>query len=551
MAGYKETPRQKMIGMMYLVLTALLALNVSKEVLDAFVVVNEGLVKTNQILEEQNALQFTEFENQKALNEEKVLPYFLKADKAKNLSGELINYIIDLKRQVIAYTEFGNKDLYVEKYKDPKTKEYVTDSIVNMPLGVLKNKSSYDKPMIILLPKSENVKKGEAHVLKNKIIKYKKEMLNLLPEKDRKKMNLGLLTEDGYNKDQKKTMPWEYNTFYHMVLYGDIVLLNKFITEVYNAESDIVAKLYSNISAQDFKFDQIDAKVIPKSNFVITGDKYSADIFVAAYSTTETPEVYIKTGVDTLRVEDIGTAEKIPGEKGVVKYQVDAGAMGEKKYAGIIRLRKPGSTEFEDHFFKSDYVVAKPTAVVSPTKMNALYFGVENPIEISVSGFPASRIHANMSNGTLGRKGNEWIAKPSQATGISKISVSVTDDDGKSRSMGTKEFRLKRIPDPVAKIANKIGGTINRQVLASSAGIAAVYEGTLFDFRATVLSFVLYYRTPTGYQNITNSGNRFNPRMKTQLNKLRSGQKVTFENIKIRKQDGSSKIISDIVFNIR
>jgi len=411
----EETPRQKMIAMMYLVYTALLALNVSVEILNAFTTVNEGLVITNENYEKKSESLYSEFEAKLAVDKVKVTPFYNKAIKAKKYSQDLINYIKDVRASIVVICEYGVKlgDFSGNTYKlsdaDRNTKEYKIADTLNLNNATFK-KDDYDKPMEILLP-SSNAEGGAGTEIKKRINQYKKDMLNLLDPKDREDIHLGMPTEDAYNEHAGQIQNWETNTFYRSVVVADIVMLNRMINEIYNAETAIVTKLIGKISAKDFKFDKIGAKVIPVSNYILQGEKYSADIFVAAYSTTQVPSVLIKTNADTLLKGDYENAFKIDtAYEGVVKYEVDAGSIGEHKYAGVINIKSPDGT-VKPYHFKSEYIVAKPSITVSATKMNVFYIGVDNPVSISVPGVASDKIKPSCAGGTLRRQGADWIVR--------------------------------------------------------------------------------------------------------------------------------------------
>ncbi|MBM3437456.1 MAG: hypothetical protein FJY07_14715, partial [Bacteroidetes bacterium] len=305
MAGYKETPRQKMIAMMYLVLTALLALNVSREILSAFLVVNESMETTNKQFSDKVDDIYTEFEKQYSINPNKVEEYYNKAKDVKTLSNEMVDYLNSLKANIISLTE----GVPIE----------VADT---MHLEYVQKKDNYDTPTNYFL--GTETKKGEAENLLAKISDYKAKLLKMVQEKDREGFELGLKTDGSYKNADGKSESWEWHHFYRTILAADITILNKLIAEVYNAEANVVNYLYSSISAEDFKFDEVNAKVIPNSNYVFQGDKYQAEILVAAYDTKQDPEVYVLEGSDTLTDAMVARATQILGKEGVVNLELPA-----------------------------------------------------------------------------------------------------------------------------------------------------------------------------------------------------------------------------------
>lgn len=550
MAGYKETPRQKMIGMMYLVLTALLALNVSKEILDAFVVVNKGLVKTNEILFDKNDDLFSEFAKQHTLKPEKVEKYFRKAEKAKKYSDDLITYIKDVKRELIAYTEFKDNTLKTGEYKDKDGKLIKNVPLEDFPLEHIGQKSNYDKPWE-KLGGNETGTKGRAIILKEMFTEYKTNMLNLIEDTaQRAGINLGLDTDDKFNEHMGRQMNWMYNTFYHTVLYADIVLLNKYITDVHNAQIEITNTLIANITKEDFKFNKISAKAIPFSNYVITGEEYKADIFVAAYDTLEAPEVYIKMDADTFLSSDITQDNKIDSiYRGMAKLNLKASSVGEKKYAGIIRIKKPNSTLYDEHFFRNIYTVASPTAVVAPMSMMVLYIGVENPLAISVPGVPQNKISPSATGpASLRADGGNYTIKPIKGQTEITINVGYTNATGERKVAGSQVFKVKKVPDPIAEIAGKTQGDIAKQKLLVAGGIIASMKGFEFDLKFTVISYKMTMTVGGRTMDYPAKNNRFTADMKKQIQGIKRGTSVAFSFITVRGSDGTTRTIPPIAF---
>lgn len=171
MAGVKETPRQKMIGMMYLVLTAMLALNVSVEVLQAFVIVNESVEQTNTTIETRINEAYTQFHNQSVINPQKVGPHLEKAMLVKKYSDDLINYIDSIKYTVIALSE-----------------RKTIDEIKNIPLGEIGSRDGYDVPTNFFI--GQEGERREAAILKDKINAYKDNLLQFLRKKEEVLLNL-------------------------------------------------------------------------------------------------------------------------------------------------------------------------------------------------------------------------------------------------------------------------------------------------------------------------------------------------------------------------
>lgn len=532
MAGFKETPRQKMIGMMYLVLTALLALNVSVEMLDAFIVVNESMEVTNENFAKKIDQTYSNFEKQYNLNQNKVAPFWEKANQARVLSKEMIDYINNVKYEVIAQSE----KITVEEAK-------------LLTLDKVGSKDKYDESTNYFIGNTPSGKNAAAGKLRAKLETYRENLLALIDDPQvRSSMNIGLEFNDDYRSADGVKEPWERHHFYHTILAADVTILNKIVAEVQNAELDIVSNLYSSVSAEDFKFDEIGAKIIPKSGFVFEGGEYSAEVIVAAYDTKQTPVVRVLEGVDSITPANLSKARLIEGENGQVSISLDANTLGEKKFAGLVEVKGP-SGEINRYHFKDSYTVAKPSLTVSATKMNVFYIGVDNPVSISAPGVAADQITPRISQGTLRREGNEWIVKlGSKAKGTTQISVDVRHE-GQVLNMGKAIFRVKSVPSPIPKIANIEGGPVSKQALISSPYIIPNMPTDFdFDLDFEIVSFNFFGRKSDGdlFQR-PGRGNRLSDEMKSLIQNAKRGDKIWIEDIIAKGPDGNRKLSSMIL----
>lgn len=545
-----ETPRQKMIGMMYLMLTCMLALNISKEVLNAFIVVNEGLVKTNEVFEQKNAYMYAALEKAKANSPEKAGPASNAAQKAKEYSAELDKYIQELKIELFMAADGCTREVAMTaNIKDLQAKDNV------------------DRPHFILIGESVDGSAGKARILKNKLNEYKEKLIALLndpkidipnkPKEIKDLGDLGINTADNPNASPDKPFEkyWETNTFGEIPLAAVITMLTQVQNQVKNAEATIVNKLLGSIGASDFKFDTIAPRIVPRSNYIVSGDSYEAELFIAAFSTTDKPRILVGSGFDSTKGELTGTIDSVTVERGVGKYKVDGPGIGAHTFAAVIQVKNPVTGEFKTYPIKSggkydlEYMVAKPQAVISPTKMNVLYIGVPNPIDISVSGFRADQINANISQGSLSKSGTGYVANV-KTPGKCNISVSVKDDKGQSRSMGSMEFRIKRVPDPVPKVANLKGGSISKSLLVSQTGVKADLENFDFDLKFDVVGFLVEATIKGFSESKVSTGARFTPEQIALINKVAIGQSVYIADVKAKKPDGTVANIGTIKFKL-
>ncbi|HHW59121.1 MAG: gliding motility protein GldM [Bacteroidales bacterium] len=528
-----ETPRQKMIGMMYLVLTAMLALNVSKDILDAFIIVNDSIEETNRIFYDKVQGNYAMFDKAYAMTPEKVKDNYEKALIVKKEADELVKYIEDLKAQVIAVTE----RVSVEEAR-------------KLNLRDIKGRDNFDAPTNFFVGSSQDGSAGKARELKNKLVGFRKQMIELLG-KYADKVQLGLDIENKMYPtiEGDQQLNWEMTNFYHTILAADIVILNKLILEVRNMEADVVAQLYSAVSAEDFTFDRVGVKVVPKSSIVVAGSQYEAEIFVAAYDTRQNPEILIGDDVDTVNLKVLGNVTKLEGDSGRGILRIPATSPGAKKFGGTITI-KSQSGAVQTYWFKEEYFVMSPTATVSADKMNVFYIGVDNPVSISVPGVPNDRVRASITNGTIIPKGNgKYIVRVSQGT---KSVVNVTAEmNGKMMSMGSAEFRVKRVPSPIAKVAGKAGGNYTKTELLANPYVIADIENFEFDLKFDIVSYSFTYRTPAGdLLDKQVSGMRFTQDVIDIIQRSTRGSRFYIENIKAKGPDGTVRELPTVSMRI-
>ncbi|MEN8224087.1 MAG: GldM family protein [Bacteroidota bacterium] len=550
MAGYKETPRQKMIAMMYLVLTALLALNVSKEILDAFLVVNESMITTNEIVHNKIETVYDQFANQYRLNPAKVGEHYDKAKVARGYSKELINYIENLMFGMVAFSEREDSlttlnDFYkVEQEPDPLDQQKMVNKLT-LDLQSVPTKDKFDRTTTWFITE------GRAKVLKERIDEYRVKMEELIPEEYRGRVEIGLSTDDEYRDADGARQTWERHHFYHTILAADVTIMNKIIAEVQTTEFDVVSELFSEITLADFKFDDVTAKIIPKTSYVIQGQKYEAEVLVAAYDTKQNPDVYILQGADAVTDANKASAQKWEGKDGIVKLEWDANREGIHKFAGIIEITNPEG-DVERHPFVHEYIVAPPSLTVAAKKMNVFYRGVDNPVSISVPGIAKNKIRPAISVGSIIRDPSapgDWIVRmPKSAT---KAIVSASAEyEGKMMNMGAFTFRVKRVPDPVAQIAGKSEGNINRNTLLAANAIIPVMKDFEFDLNFIVTSFTMGTILNGDWIPKRTGGNRFSGEMADIIRNSKRGQKFIFENIQAEGPDGSKRTLGSVILTI-
>lgn len=539
MAGKKETPRQKLIGMLYLVLMALLALNVSVEVLDSFVVVDEGLSRTIDNFMSKNEMTYREFDQRYAENPERVGTWREKAEMARNEANKLYDYIEELKVEIVTTAEGDDTDAVVDGIV---LSDRITQS-ENMTV-----------PGQVMLGAQEA---GRARELKTAIEDYRDFLKSLVDEEYTgviSAIETTLDTSDPPPKDGA-TPSWETKNFSYIPMIAVMTLMTKMQGDVRNAEAEVINHLLQQIDAGSFMFNALDATVIQNTNHVLQGNEYEAEVFLAAFDTTQAPEVLIGqyetiTRPDgTTDYQMVGRVDTLPVRQGRGIYRIRAGRTGHFDWGGLVRMRAADGSVI-NRPFSASYQVAEPSLVVSPTRMNVFYQGLENPVEISIPGVPADRVTARINNGTIRRvSGTNYIVSPETTSRNAVVSVSATID-GQTRNLGTRDFRVRSVPDPIAIVGGRKGGNINRELLAAQTGIVAEMEGFEFDLTFTVQSFTVSTVVGGFVRDARSNSNRITDEQRTIIQNARPNQRIYFDDIIAIGPDGRERRLPTVGFRI-
>ena len=552
----KETPRQKMIGMMYLVLTALLALNVSKDVLDAFILIDDGLVKTTMNFVSKNQTSYEIFEAQLDKSPRGVQPYFDAAMEVKKRADQLTLDLQELKIEIIRLVD-GNDAPALKRVVDGKpTREdnvlewiigYGADAERKQTLQItglnIQGKDNMDKPAQIM------IFEGKGAALQAKIDEFREFLLEVVTSDE----NIQRAIEEVLStipppQPSGEPHPWDIANFSHLPTAAVVTNLSKMQSDVRYAEAEAVQYLLQQIGATDTRVNKMEAVVLTKSNYVLVGSQFEARVLLAAYDSLQRPEIWLGP---YRRTEDdyelLDGATLVPYDnRGRAMIVRSGSSVGNFTIGGLLRMPTPeGVRSFP---FSSEYTVGQSSTVISPTAMNALYVGVENPISVQVSGVPTEQIQVTIDNGTIRRSGSGWIAEPRTA-GNATITASGVVDGVTQR--GSMPFRVRMLPTPIAKIAGRTGGNIERNVLEAQQGIQAdLGADFLFDVRYTVTQFTMETMTGGVSRAEASTSQMFTPAQMALIRTLTRGSKVFFTNIKARGPDGVRDLV-EIGFTIQ
>ncbi|MCZ4225009.1 gliding motility protein GldM [Pedobacter rhodius] len=510
MAGGKETTRQRMINIMYLVLLAMLALNVSDTILDAFKNINDSLDTSKNNVNTSIEQLFSSFENSKLKEEPaRAKPIYDKAKQAKAAADELNNYIDGIKKQ---FTTAGDG--------------------INPETGDLVNRDNQDISPNIMINQKEGAK------LKEKINATREKLISLLDPQDRAGVTFSLEAKD---PARKRKGNWEETLFGEGTpLTAAMTILTKLQTDTKNAEAEVVKKLFGNMDKAVVNIDRFAAVAVAPTSYVIQGQPYTAEVFLTASDSRSNPDIAV--GGSKLSVKD-----------GKGTYTGSTGSVGVFKWVGTVRVRQTDGQIKEYRTPEQTYQVAKPSATVSSTKMNVIYAGIPNPFAVSAAGFPLESVKASISAGSMSGGNGNYMVNVSGGQVGSDVSISVSASNaGKTVNLGVQKFRVKAIPAPIAKVGGRIGGDVSSVQLKSETEIEADLDDFPFDVSFKILRYKLTVIKPRSEAvTIAGSGGSFSGAVRSAMNAITPGSKVFFDDIVSQGPDGRQKILPSVSFNVK
>lgn len=550
MAGNNLSPRQKMIGMMYLVLTALLALNVSKTVLDAFAKINGSLYTTSINFSNKNNEVYAQFEHAAETNPGKAGPWRDKAYAVKSSADAIVFDIQRLKYDIVAAGDgdvslsIDGKEVVMEKGTtfDQLSKEEKFASFYEVVM-----KKDRNKPWEIM---GTDGGLDQGTPMMNDLTSFKDLLLSFTASNPSISTSLQSTFDfsDVTKKKGEGKDTWLESNFKDMPLIAAVTILSKIQADVRNAEADVINFLKQEIDATSLKFTSAEAIQIAPSNYIFLGDTFKADVFIAAKDSTQNPIVYLgdyELGEDG-QYQMVGDYDTIPVKGGKGKYAVRTRTEGYKEWGGLIAMKTDAGTKL--YPFNGEYQVAKQSVVVSPTKMNVFYLLGDdngNPVDISVPGVSNDKLSVSCDNGKIVKKGGAWEVFPKKV-GIAKVVVAA-NIDGKRRNMGAMEFRVKRVPDPIPSLAGLKNGKIKKNLfLANSTKLRAEMKDFDFDLKFNITGFTLAATYKGNYVEKKTRGARLTNEMKELVKDLPKGSTVFISNISAKGPDGKPRQIGTL-----
>ncbi len=499
-----KEPRQLMINLMYIVLTALLALNVSAEVMSALFMIDESITETNNLVATENEQLLAEVIKQAdAYPQFKI--YQEQAEKVVETAQSLNTFINEIRIELMA--EGGELDENGHPMKKGN-KDISTRIMVN-------NKRGFE--------------------LEEMVNTTKDNLLNILEEEEKQRFSRTLPLKINPIPENTTKNNWVEFTFQQMPLAAVLPILSKFQNDLKVSEA-ILLKHFMGKTGITRKQDAFTPVVAANKSYVIKNEPFEAEIFLGSYSST----------VDNLTVSVDG--RPITVRDGKALFKLNPSSLGIKKHTAKISLRDPLTGETETFTKRFEFEVGERSATISADKMNVLYVGVENPLSISVAGVPSGQIQVRGEGVTLSKtSGGKYVTTPSRV-GDAKIIIS-----GGGLEPTSFKYRIKRIPDPVVKVGRKNGGTINASEFKAQRGIIPHLEGFDFEARCRIGSFEIARVPKNGDAQIhKNNGGTYENKAKRMVDNASRGDVYYFSNIKCKcPGDEINRSLNGMVFTIR
>lgn len=506
-----KEPRQLMINLMYLVLTAMLALNVSSEILHAFRTINQSISSSNASIQDKNDKLYKSFDDQQAQTgqADRVKPYNDKAKAVKAQAQAMYEYLETWKTRIIEHS--GG-------YDDGDKKE-------------IKRQDDIDATTFLL------VEKNGGDTLKQKIEDLRSFLLTQVKPDDPKAFasQLPLNIIEPEKSDNNPQALWKVGNFQSMPVMAAVTLFSKFQNDVRNSEAMVINQLAKEAGDIQVKFDEIMALAVPKNSYALEGQKVEAQILLAAYNKAVNPNVSSSSG----RVTKV--------ENGVASWETVAGGVGLQTVKGTVTLDMGGRIESRPYEFQ--YMVGSTGASIQLDKMNVFYIGVPNPITVTAAGYSVQDVSISIpgadANPTGPGKYDVTVTKPGKVM----AAINAKTQDG-VKQVGSMEVRVKYIPDPIARVGGKNGGAIGSSIFKVQQGVVAALDNFDFDTRFVVTSFQMSVLPKRGelLGPYTVNGAYFNksPQAVQVMERLKPGDRVYLEEIKAVGPDKRTRALGAI-----
>ncbi len=507
-----ESPRQKMINLMYIILMAMLALNVSSDVLNGFSLVDESLNRSTANSTTQNQVLYNDMADFLKKNPEKVKEWFDKAQYVRKMSDSLYAYVDYLKIRIVREADGAEADV-----------------------KNIQNKEDLEAANSVMLAPGT----GQGNKLFKAINLYKKAILGMVDDSVQRQIISSNLSTKVPRRSTTIGKNWQEYIFENTPVAAAITLLTKMQNDIRYAEGEVLHTLVKYIDVKDIRVNEVNAYVIPSAQTIVRGGKFSAQIILAAVDSTQKPSIYIGNKLFPSRRNGL--------------YEAICNNTGEFTLAGYLELNR-GDGGILRRNFSQKYTVVDPSATVSATMMNVLYAGYDNPMSVSVPGVPSQSVQMIVTNGNgaLRKTPEGYIVRPSKI-GQTEFSV-MANLEGRTQLMGKFVYRVRQLPDPMPFIeyndANgnskryRGGSGLSKAVLMESDGIVAAIDDGLLNVNFRVLSFeTVFFDNMGNAVPEVSAGNKFSSRQREVFRRLSRNKRFYISRVRAVGPDGIERLL--------
>lgn len=540
-----------MINIMYLVLTALLALNVSAEVMNAFFTLDKGNKQSINVVDKQLAATIEGLEDLlEDPSKEKYKPIQPAIAEVQGITTEFNQYVDELRDVLIDASGNNDGEVNAGDFKEGYEGQ----------LSFIKGKKNKDVTTRLLVDGQPEVNNGVAYgeELKQNIIQTRDRLIAAyttlvndhgeafgLNESQRASTIQSVAQEMPFQIDDEtwKTASdkdsWEQFKFYHMPVAAVLPLLSQMQSDLKVSEANMINSMATLAGGKVVEFDAFFPVIAADKSYVIGGESIKAKVSVGTYSTSLDPSnVRITAGGRALNINDDGTAD----------LNIPASGTGQKTIPLTVAVTNPLTGEVTEGEGKFTYEVGTRSVAVSADKMNVFYIGVDNPITVSASGVSSNAVRVNATGPiTVSGSGASRVVRAT-GQGDAKINVSANGS-----TLGSFDFRVKKIPDPYPQVGRSRGGNIGNGEFKAQDGVLAILDNFDFEARCNISGYELV-RVPPREDPIvsTNGGATFNAQSRRLVNAAKPGDRYFLNNIRAKcPGDKVTRPVGTMAFTIK
>ena len=505
------SPRQKMINLLYVVLMAMLALNVSSDVLNGFSLVDDSLTRSTSNSHEENKAIYKEFGEHMKSNPTKVKEWYDKAQYVQKISDSLYNYTEELKVAIVKKADGKNGDV-----------------------NAIRNRENLEAASYVMLAP----RNGQGEQLYNAINSFRSRILAMVDSPSQRAAITSNFSTDLSDKSNLLGKNWQEYMFENMPAAAAVTVLTKLQNDIRNAEGGVLHTLISNIDVKDIRVNELNAYVIPNAQTLVQGGRFEAQIIMAAVDTTNRPTIFVG-------------GKELTSDNGI--YEAVCNSTGDFTLAGYIETLN-GRGESVRRDFTQKYSVVAPAATVSADMMNVMYAGYENPMSISIPGVPVNQISANIAGGNMTQSTpGKYIVQPTEVGQDVVVTVNSTAN-GRVQQMGQFNFRVRKLPDPMAymdikdetgnTVRYKGGSRISKSALLGADGIGAAIDDGLLDINFRVLDFkTTFFDSMGNAVPEVSQGASFSTKQKDTFRSLPRGRQFIISEVRVIGPDGIERML--------